>query len=166
MYNRTFVSILLFAALLISGCGYHFSASSPIVLPRGQTLLYFGRVDNPTQQVWLTPYVKSMLRDEFTRRGQVTWVRKNAAETLVRVKIKEFNSSDSVKGEDDVSVKYSARVVMQVEMYDRKKGGLLWSSGWTSGSESFYSQGNKNTASRKAVDDALRKIADKLGDNF
>ncbi len=166
MVRGYFFITFLLVVFLLCGCGYHFSGSSPITLPQNKTKLYFDRVDNPTQEPWLTPYMRSELREEFTRRGQVSWTEKKKAETMVRVNIKEFTASDSLKGEDDVSVKYQARITLRILMLDADKGNQLWDSGWISGSESFYTQGGKQAASRQAVDNALQKAADELGEGF
>lgn len=158
-------AILLLSATLFS-CGYHFSSTAPITLPRSQTKLYLSRVDNPTQLGWLTPYIRSELRDELTNRGQVSWVGRDEAETLVQVEVKDFTSSDSLKGRDDESVKFSARITLRVLMSNARDGEPLWNSGWQTGTEMFYTAGEKNSASQKAADEALRRAADDLGQEF
>ncbi|MFP4657185.1 MAG: LPS assembly lipoprotein LptE [Desulfonatronovibrionaceae bacterium] len=167
MYRFSLYLLLLLACVLSGvGCGYHFSSTSPITIPRDQSRLYLSRVDNPTQQGWLSPYVRSTLRDELARRGQVSWVDRDQAETLVRVEVRDFSSSDSVKAEEDKSVKFSARITLRVLMSNATDGSPLWNSGWVSGSESFYAEGEKRTAGQKAVDEALRRAADGLGKQF
>jgi hypothetical protein len=93
-------------------------------------------------------------------------VGRDEAETLVRVEVKDFTSSDSLKGEDDESVKYNARLTLRVLMSNSRDGEPLWNSGWQTGTETFYTEGEKNSASRKAVDEALRRAADGLGQDF
>jgi len=163
---KTLLPALLLLSATLFSCGYHFSSTAPITLPRSQTKLYLSRVDNPTQLGWLTPYIRSELRDELIKRGQVTWVRRDEAETLVRVEVRDFTSSDSLKGEEDESVKYSARITLRVLMSNSRNGEPLWNSGWQTGTETFYTEGEKNSASRKAVDEALRRAADGLGREF
>jgi outer membrane lipopolysaccharide assembly protein LptE/RlpB len=151
--------------LLLSGCGYHFSSLSPVSLPRGYSCLYISRVVNPSQESWLEPKIRSYLRDELTRRGQVRWVSKDKAEILVRINIKEFSTA-SVKGENDLSVKYVAQVVLEVLMFSARDKTLIWTSGQITGNKSYYNENEKKEAAEQAVEKALELVVDRLGNGF
>lgn len=45
--------------------------------------------------------LRTIIRDEFTRRGQVTWVEREEAQSLVYVDVGEYSTSGSVTGIDD-----------------------------------------------------------------
>ncbi|GAB1400694.1 hypothetical protein MASR1M66_21490 [Aminivibrio sp.] len=81
-----------------SACGYSLTANAPIDLPADSTRLYLAKVTNPTTETWLEPMLRSSLRDELTRRGNVTWVGRNEAEATVNVDVRSYSTSDSVKG--------------------------------------------------------------------
>ena len=148
--------------LLLSGCGYHFSSVSPVSLPHGYRSLYIARVVNPSQEAWLEPKIRSYLRDELVRRGQVRWVSRDKAEALVRIKIKEFSTS-SVKGENDQSIKYIVHVVLEVLMFSARDKSLIWTSGQINGSKSYYNEDEKREAAEQAVERALEQVVDHLG---
>ncbi|WP_457572562.1 LPS assembly lipoprotein LptE [Desulfovulcanus sp.] len=160
--------ILLISQLLLlcqTGCGYQFSSISPVSLPHGYTCLYISRVVNPSQESWLEPKIRSYLRDELTRRGQVRWVSKDKAEVLVRINIKEFSTA-SVKGEKDQSIKYIAQVVLEVLMFSAKDKTLIWTSGQINGNKSYYNENEKRVAAEQAVEKALDLVVDRLGNGF
>ncbi|MBT8762685.1 hypothetical protein KFV02_01915 [Desulfohalobiaceae bacterium Ax17] len=163
MKQRPIIFLLIF---LLCGCGYHFSSFSPVTLPRGYTSLYISRVVNPSQESWLEPKIRSYLREELTRRGQVRWVSKDKAEVLIRVNIKEISTASSIKGENDQSIKYVARVVLEVLMFSAMDKTLIWTSGLINGNKSFYNESEKKVATEEAVERALDLVLDRLGNRF
>ena len=162
MRRRLFILCLVSC---LTGCGYHFSSLSPVSLPQGYSCLYISRVVNPSQESWLEPKIRSYLRDELTRRGQMRWVSKDKAEVLVRINIKEFSTA-SVKGKNDLSIKYVAQVVLEVQMLSAKDKALIWTSGQINGSKSYYNENEKREAAEQAVEKALDLVVDRLGNGF
>jgi outer membrane lipopolysaccharide assembly protein LptE/RlpB len=164
--TRLVLLLTVLAALFLTGCGYQLSSMAPITLPREQTKLYITKVTNPTIESWIEPRLRSSLRDEFTRRGGVQWVDRNRAETLVEVIIHSFSTSSSVKGEDDETVRSSASISLEVQLFDGRDHALLWTSGRVSDQESYSGEGQRQEAAFDALEEAIRKSADRLSDRF
>ena len=170
---------VLCIALLLPACGYQLTARAPIQLPQDSTRLYLDKVTNPTTETWIEPMLRSSLRDELTRRGNVTWVSRDEAEATVNIDVRSYSTSDSLKGRDDVTLKSAASIQMVVTFFSTKTNALIWTSGPISASESFrgaseiqsssgtlLSTSTKREATQEAVDLAVRKVADQLGQKF
>lgn len=170
---------VLCIALLLPACGYQLTARAPIQLPQDSTRLYLDKVTNPTTETWIEPMLRSSLRDELTRRGNVTWVSRDEAEATVNIDVRSYSTSDSLKGRDDVTLKSAASIQMVVTFFSTKTNALIWTSGPISASESFrgaseiqsssgtlQSTSTKREATQEAVDLAVRKVADQLGQKF
>ena len=170
---------VLCIALLLPSCGYQLTANAPIDLPQSSTRLFLNKVTNPTTETWMEPMLRSTLRDELTRRGNVTWVGQDEAEATVNIDVRSFTTSDSVKGRDDVTLKSEALIQMEVSFFSTKTNALIWTSGPIVASESYrkVSQGQstsgnlqsssaKREAAQGAIDEAVRMVADRLAQKF
>lgn len=170
---------VLCIALLLPSCGYQLTANAPIDLPQSSTRLFLNKVTNPTTETWMEPMLRSTLRDELTRRGNVTWVGQDEAEATVNVEVRSFSTSDSLKGRDDVTLKSEALIQMEVSFFSTKTNALIWTSGPIVASESYRkmsegqsSSGNLQSSSAKreaaqgAIDEAVRMVADRLAQKF
>lgn len=170
---------VLCIALTLPACGYQLTARSPIQLPEGSTRLYLSKVTNPTTETWLEPMLRSSLRDELTRRGNVTWVDRDQAEATVNIDVRSYSTSDALKGRDDVTLKSAASIQMVVTFYNAKTNDLIWTSGPITASESYrgttetrsstgalQSNSAKREATQDAIDLAVRMVADNLGQKF
>ncbi len=162
--KRLAACIILLCA--ITGCGYTFSGTAPIDLPKGKTLLCITKFVNPSTESWLEPSLRAELRDEFTRRGQVQWVNRAAAQTLVTIKVLSYSDSSTLKASDDETVKSAIQLTLEVEMYNAEDGTLIWSSGTIHSSESYRGDSGQSDAQSDAVEDAATKVADRLGQVF
>ncbi|MBU4524294.1 MAG: hypothetical protein KUA37_10945 [Desulfomicrobium sp.] len=170
---------VLCIALFLPACGYQLTARAPIQLPDDSTRLYLNKVTNPTTETWLEPMLRSSLRDELTRRGNVTWVDREQAEATVNIDVRSYSTSDALKGRDDVTLKSSASIHMVVTFYSAKTNALIWTSGPVTASESYRGSGGtrsstgelqynnaKREATQNAIDLAVRMVADNLGQKF
>lgn len=170
---------MLCIALLLPACGYQLTARAPIQLPDDSTRLYLNKVTNPTTETWLEPMLRSSLRDELTRRGNVTWVDREQAEATVNIDVRSYSTSDALKGRDDVTLKSSARIHLVVTFYSAKTNALIWTSGPVTASESYRGSGGtrsstgdlqsnnaKREATQNAIDLAVRMVADNLAQKF
>lgn len=170
---------MLCIALFLPACGYQLTARAPIQLPDDSTRLYLNKVTNPTTETWLEPMLRSSLRDELTRRGNVTWVDREQAEATVNIDVRSYSTSDALKGRDDVTLKSSASIHMVVTFYSAKTNALIWTSGPVTASESYRGSGGtrsstgelqynnaKREATQNAIDLAVRMVADNLGQKF
>ncbi|WP_177193087.1 LPS assembly lipoprotein LptE [Desulfomicrobium apsheronum] len=177
--SGSLVWAVLCIALLLPACGYQLTARAPIQLPQDSTRLYLDKVTNPTTETWIEPMLRSSLRDELTRRGNVTWVSRDEAEATVNIDVRSYSTSDSLKGRDDVTLKSAASIQMVVTFFSTKTNALIWTSGPILASESFrgaseiqsssgtlQSTSAKREATQEAVDLAVRKVADQLGQKF
>ncbi len=158
--------LLLALALLLPACGYQLTAQAPIDLPRDSSMLFLDKVTNPTTETWLGPMLRNSLRDELTRRGNVTWVGRDAAQATVNVDVRTYSTSDAVKGLDDVTVKSEVRIQMEVSFFSTKRGALIWTSGPVIATESYRGTDQKREATQDAVDLAMRMVADRLSQKF
>lgn len=157
---------LLGLFLLLPACGYQLSANAPIDLPKDSTRLFLAKVTNPTTETWLEPMLRSSLRDELTRRGNVTWVGREEAEATVNVDVRSYSTSDAVKGRDDVTYKSKVTIQMEVSFFSTKTSAIIWTSGPVVASESYRGSGGKKDATQDAVDLAVRTVADRLSQKF
>lgn len=162
---RTLVVWLVLVCSL-GGCGYSLSAMAPIELPREQTLLCITKFENPPTESWLEPSLRAELRDEFTRRGQVRWVSRKEAETLVTIRVLGYSSSSTLKGADDETVTSAVQLRVAVDMYNASDHNQIWTSGTIYVSQSFKGTSNEQSAREDAVRLAAERIADRLGQAF
>ncbi len=153
-------------ACLLTGCGYSFSHQAPIDLPQGHTLLCITKVVNPSTESWMEPLLRAELRDEFTRRGQVRWVNRDEAETLVTIRITRYSSKSALKGADDTTVTSAIYLTLSVDMYNAADHAVIWTSGRVDVSQSFKGALNEHKARKKAVRRAVEHIADRLTQVF
>lgn len=169
--------LVLFVSVLPLSCGYNFVGGAPISLPQGVQNLYISSVENPTQEAWLESYLRSAFHDEFARRGSVNWVSEDQAQALVNIEIQRFRTADSLTRQRDRTVKADVSITMEVKMLSAETGELIWSSGNITGRGSYFLAAEdvsapgapgpeQRRASEEAVDDAVTRAADRLGDGF
>lgn len=151
---------------LLTACGYQLSAQAPISLPQNSTHLFLAEVTQPTTETWLDPMLRNSLRDEFTRRGNVTWVGRDEAQSSVVMQVLQYSTSDSVKGRDDVTVTSQAFIQVEVSFFSTETGALIWTSGLVNASETYRGATNKRQATQNAVNLAMRMVADRLAQKF
>ena len=135
---------LVFLVLLLPACGYQLTAQAPIDLPQDSTHLFLGKVINPSTETWLGPDV---------------------AQALVNIDVRSYRTSDALKGIDDVTLKSQANIHLEVTFFNAKTNALIWTSGPVSASES-YRGGDKREATQRAIDQAVRIVADRLSQKF
>ncbi|MBU1041626.1 MAG: hypothetical protein KKF77_11060 [Proteobacteria bacterium] len=168
------LALLLAAALTLCGCGYTFTGQGTLLGPdpaaasrldpafRTMALV---RVENPTVEAWLEPRLRSLIRDEFTRRRFITWTDKDKATSLLTVIIKKFTRSTVVSGQQDQSLKLGTGLTLIFRVQRASDGATLWDSGEQSQSESFYS-GDSEGADLRVTDLAVRRMADLMTENY
>ncbi|HDQ41359.1 MAG TPA: hypothetical protein ENN39_10070 [Desulfonatronum sp.] len=164
--QRIFPFLACFALLSVIGCGYHFTASAPIQIPRGITHLYIRDVNNPTVESWIDPYLRSRFEDEFTRRAKIAWVSPEDAEAYVDLTIISYSVDTDLAGARDITLTEQATVILEVELRSQLDGSRIWSSGHVRASETFESGTSEIVAGERAVEDAIRRIADSLGADY
>ncbi len=166
-YKYTFC-LLLFIFGLCS-CGYRLTSSVPLVLPEDIHTLCLVKVINPSTETWLGPYLRSALRDEFTRRGQIKWVDRSQAEGLMEIEINTWSSSTKLEDADDQTVKSEVTLVFQGRIFRQKDHSLLWESRTIVEQEPFTGDENgpdSQSAERRVIDLGMERLADQLSQNF
>jgi hypothetical protein len=158
--------VVVLSLLSVISCGYHFSAYAPITLPHGVTKIYIRDVNNPTLEGWLDPFLRSRFRNEFTRRAKVHWVRPDQAQAYVNLIILRYSVEADLVGARGQALTGRAQVMLEAEFRSRADGSLLWSSGQVSGAEIFEAGTCEIVAGERAVEEAIRKIADSLGVDY
>jgi len=164
-----FRAALAMLLCLTAGCGYHLSSSSPITLPEGMTRLYLEEVQNPTTESWLEPTLRSALRDEFSRRGRISWVHRDEAEGVVRLDIEQYTASAKLENAREQTIKSEVRLRLHGRIFRSRDHHLLWKSNTVLATESYVGPRDgteRREAERRVVDLAVEKLADDLGQGF
>ena len=168
------LSLLLAAALTLCGCGYTFTGEGTVLGPDPDAVsrldpafrtMALVRVENPTIEPWLEPRLRSLIRDEFTRRRFVTWTDKDKAASQLTVIIKKYTRQTAVAGQQDQSLKLTTGIVLVLRVQRASDGAILWDSGEQSQTESFF-PGDSEGADLRVTDLAVRRLADLLTENY
>lgn len=168
------LALLLAAALTLSGCGYTFTGQGTLLGPDTGAVsrldpafrtMALVRVENPTVEPWLEPRLRSLIRDEFTRRRFITWTDKDKATSLLTVVIKRFTRSTVVAGQQDQSLKLGTGLTLIFRVQRASDGAVLWDSGEQSQSESFF-PGDSEGADLRVTDLIVRRMADLMTQNY
>ncbi len=157
--------LLLCLVFIVSGCGYQNSASEPNKLPEQFRKVAIAEVSNPTLERWLEPDIRSGLRDEITRRGQLTWVETPKADALFKIRIVSFSNGSRVLGIDDKTLKYDSTLRVQMRVTDAADGHTIWSSGTVSVTESYFS-GEKEATNKLVVKLMIRRLVDRMNQAY
>lgn len=161
---KRFLALMLLV-FIVSGCGYQNSATQPNKLPEGFTQIAFGKVQNPTLERWLEPALRSQIRDEITRRGQLTWVDRSKAEALINLKILSLENSNGIRGDKDVTLKYEETLRIQMRITSPVDGRTIWNSGTVEVSESYLP--NKESSTQQLVVKLMaRRLVDRLNQAY
>lgn len=160
---RIIVLVLLLA--LAAGCAGYSTGGGGLVLPEGKRSLYIRSVDNPTMRADLEARLRSVMRDEMTRRGRIQWSEPDQASAYVTLRVERFTSTTSITDKYDKSVLRSAQITLSAAVVDSAGGDTLWSSGEITASQNFLT-GDQDSAEEKVIDLAVRRIVDRMHQNF
>ena len=168
MWLRHSIFLLIAAAFLSSiGCGgYHFAADEPLVLPEGQRLLAIEEIDNPTMETWLSPRLRSLIRDELSMRGNVTWTSRADADALLTVRVLRYTVSAKVKDDMDRTLKRVVEIRIEATLTRTSDDTIIWESGPVITHETFLTDEELSFARTRAAQIAVRQLADRLGHAF
>lgn len=147
-------------------CGYQLSSSVPIDMPQDITSLYIDRVENPSTEAWIESRLISEVRDEFSRRGQVSWVDKSQAEGLLHLIITRYRDYTKVEGADEKTLKSQIVLTLKGKILSAKDREVLWISSPVHVRESFTGVAEKSRAEERVVRDAADALANQLGSGF
>ncbi|MDD4951634.1 MAG: LPS assembly lipoprotein LptE [Desulfovibrionaceae bacterium] len=153
------------AALLCLSCGYHLAGEGPLVLDKEHRELFIAEVANPTTETWLGPRLRSLLRDELTRRGQIRWVDRGRASALVKLEVTKFSRGSAVYGVEEQTLRYEVELRFRARIVSAVDNTLLWDSGEITQTEPYF--GNEQTAADNTVtEQAVRRLAERMSENY
>ncbi len=160
-------TLLLAVLMLLAGCSYHLSSAAPVALPQGMTRLALDSVSQPSTESWMEPYLRRSLRDELARRGQITWVSRDAAQGLIRLKVTSYSDSGLRQSSDGDTVKSEIRIAGEAQIFESASSQRVWNSGQVQTNVSYQTDNESSTAAGKdAVDDFIERLVDRLGSGF
>ncbi|WP_319762286.1 LPS assembly lipoprotein LptE [Maridesulfovibrio sp.] len=157
--------LLLCLVFAVSACGYHNSATEPNRVGEQFREVAIAKVENPTLERWLEPKIRSMLRDEITRRGQLVWTDKSKADALFNIKVLELSDGSRILGDQDVTMKYDMTLKVQMKVTDATDGSLIWNSGPFSVTESYYT-GQEEATKQLVTKLLVRRLVDKMNQAY
>ena len=172
MYSKavslTACVLALAAAAGLSGCGYTFTAKTPYDLPEDISAVYLGRVDNPSIETWLEPKLRNELRDELTRRGNITWADEPEAEGRLELTVHNFRSGTKLEDPRETTVRSEMILRMELTLFSAKSRERLAGSGTVSARESFNPQDRRDelAARDRIVELAVELAVQRLNQNF
>ena len=161
--RNTFLALAL-SMVLAAGCGYQFagsSSSAPFVLPEGHRTLAMKEVVNPTLETWLEPDLRSMIRDEFSKRGKIRWTPLDQADATMSVQVLKYSETANIKNERGDTLKREVRLSLEAKLFNRSDGLLIWESGPIAVYET-YLQGGLQEAREAVTARAIRMLADRM----
>ncbi len=153
-----------FLLLILYGCaGYTpLSADTPLVLEPERRQLFIKGVTNISLDPDLEPRLRSLVRDELTKRAQVIWVESKDATAYVYLNITKFSSAVTMKDADDRPLRSAVSITLNMQIRT-PEGETLYSAG-TSHSESFYT--DQTDAEKRVIEFAVRKLVDNMSRNY
>ena len=157
--------LLLCVVFAVSACGYHNSATEPNRVSKQFREVAIAKVENPTLERWLEPKIRSMLRDEITRRGQLVWTDKSKAEALINIRILELSDGSRILGDQDVTLKYDMTLKVQMSVTSASDGALIWNSGPMEVTESYYT-GQEDEAQQLVTKLMVRRLVDRMNQAY
>lgn len=159
--------LCLLAGLQLAACGgYQFGSESgtAVLEPKFRDLAIAG-VENPTTYTWLGPRLRSLVRDELTRRNVVRWTDKAKASAHLYLEVKRYNRKAAVSGALDQTLKLEAGLTMRARVFSAMDGSVLWDSQEISIARSYF-QGEEQAADDLVTDLAVRALADRMTEKY
>jgi hypothetical protein len=148
--------------LVLTSCGYQLQGRNELVLPGGAKRLYLARVDHPSSEPWMEPTLRTSLREELARRGDITWTERADADLTLSLRVIQYGTGASVTGRDDITLKSQAVITLELIMREAATGAVVWNSGPITVAESYRGLGSQQGATERAIAEAMRRIADRL----
>lgn len=159
-------TLLLALALGPVSCGYNLAnRGGPVKLPPKARSLAIAQVTNPTTFTWLEPRLRSLFRDEITRRGWARWVDRKDASALLYVTVRRYTRNTAVYGTREQTLRYDATLVLSARIVSAVDGSVLWDSGELTQVEPFF-VGGETEADNAVTDLAVRQLVDRMAEGY
>jgi hypothetical protein len=136
-----------------------------VALPDDRRALFIEEIENPTLMTSLNFRLRSLIRDELSRRGNVRWVDAGEASAVMQIEILTFTSSVTVTGSQDQTLRSAAVIVINGTILSAADRSVLWTSGNVSARESFTSGGEEDAEDR-VIQLAVQRMVDRLAQNY
>ncbi|GAB7021855.1 LPS assembly lipoprotein LptE [Salidesulfovibrio brasiliensis] len=149
---------------VLGGCGYGFSHGQS-ALPEDRRTLFIVEVDNPTPYSWVEPRIRSLLRDEITRRGVGEWTSREQAKGLITIEIDRYYRRSDVTGEKEETLQSVATITFEAIVRSSVDGRVMWRSGDIS-QEWPFAPGEGDEADQKVTELAVRRLVDRMTTGF
>lgn len=159
--------IPLLLCLFLVGCGYTVGPSSDhFVLAEKYRTMGIDGVNNPTMFTWLEPRIRKLLRDEMTNRGLITWVdNREDADALITIDIESYSRRTAVEGENDETLRSSAKFKFRAVVRSAVDDSVVWSSGLITQSWPFFN-GQESEADAEVTRLGIRELANRMAQNY
>jgi len=139
-------------ALSLAGCGYHVSGMGG-KLPEGATTISIPMFVNGTAK----PDIEGILTTAFVKEFNTSVQVVSDAEVEVKGRIKVYSLVPVSFTKSDINQEYRLTVVLSVAVF--RDGEVLWRDDAVTDYEDFVVNETSVAATRKAEEDALKKIA-------
>ena len=157
----------LFLLLALAGCGgYALGGGNSSVLAPEYRTLAIDKISNPTTLSWIEPRIRKLLRDEFNRRGTITWTDdRTNADALISINIHQYNRPTAVAGENDETLRSMANFQFEAVITSTTTDAELWRSGVIGQDWPFF-PGDGAEADAEVTRLGIRRLADRMTQNY
>lgn len=150
--------------LSLGGCGYGYSRGQS-VLPEDKRKLAIVEIINPAPLSWLEPRLRSLIRDEVTRRGIATWAAPDKADALMTIDIERYYRRSSVTGQDEETLLSTATISFEATIRSAVDRSVIWRSGKITRKWQFQPAHGED-ADMEVTKLAVRRLADLMSNRF
>lgn len=162
--HKTRIVLSLVLLCLLAGCGYGFSHGQS-ALPENRRTMFIVEVDNPTSYSWMESRIRSLLRDEVTRRGVGQWTSREKAKALITIDIERYYRQADVTGQKEETLQSIAVITFEGIVRSSINGEVLWRSGSIS-QEWPFAPGDEDEADKKVTELAIRRLVNRMTSGF
>ena len=155
-------SAVLAAALLLTGCIYHFTGGG---LPSNIRTVYVDLFDNTTPYDFLRSDVQRQLQDQLPRNLGLRLASQQTADAIIRGKLSNYdeavtNFDPNAPGGRISSNQTRVQITFDAEIYDVKGDKVLWQGNGISAIGLFSREKGETVdiGRRKALEDMVQKI--------
>lgn len=165
-------SFFLLAALLLTGCGYHFTGSGA-KLPAGVHSVAIPIFGNQTLQTGIESDLTAALVDRFVSARQLSLASQSEADAVLSGTVKSFIISPAaVTLGTQAATEYRATLTIEATFKRQQDGQVLWKgemSEWRNypvASDPAVTEANKKDAIRQASDLLAKRLYELLLEDF
>lgn len=157
IFRRNTGVLLVLAALLLTGCGYHFAGGEESVSPAFRTV-FVDVFTNKTSEAYAENIFRTAFISRFSQEGRFRASRsRGEADVICRGTIRNLQSSPLAYKVTDFAAEDRITVTLAISFEERESGRTIWADGAMTGTVEFpVTTVNLTESSRK---NALTKLA-------